>query len=372
MQTREGIMGTGETTNMATRWGHKILVGIARSGLVLAKGLFALLLLVMFLLGYGISGQDAEAYREFSKAVERWQVNPDFRKIAAEYVQLSNRSLQSHPFFVNAPDLVMALRSLPGLPPEIAVTDTSRDHYDNFANGELAAYVHLSAEQGLASSVGMIESLGAKAIAEGRLSDESAEWFLNSFNIKPAIVTDQGALDSVRRLLADTEAGKAPFVHRGLKAPPYRVRPAGLFGAVCERLPEHSRLAHTRLQPYIERIAAREGIQTSDVLKMSAAEQQKVYARLDAELKSSDFELWRIKQVNDFLSGMWAQAYGQPYNKALVVAIGLRTPCRIIFPVIVLTLVGLVIQRHIQRKQAEAAVPIPATEGGPTPPIDSD
>jgi hypothetical protein len=39
---------------------------------------------------------------------------------------------------------------------------------------------------------------------------------------------------------------------------------------------------------------------------------------LDAQVRTTNPELWRTKQVSDFLAGIWAQAYGRIYQTGIV------------------------------------------------------
>ena len=302
-----------------------------------------LLLLVVAWCGWGVSGDDAAVYKAFGDAVVRWQHNPDFRQITGEYAQLSNDALRTHPLFIPAPDLIMALRKLPFLPRELAAEESSQPHYDNFRLGPLSAYLHLSMEQGLAANCDRLE-----ALVSGGLSDERCKEFLEGFHIKPPVVTDAGAIDSVRRLAIDVQANR-PFAIRSLKPADWASRPG-----------------YTLLHPHVERIAARYGY-PGDPRQMTPNQQQVVMALLDAELEAVDRELWRTKQVNDFLSGIWAQSYGQPYTTALAVTLGIRGPCRLVSLAALVAVAASMAHRRWLARPSRAAAAQPLRQSPQTP-----
>src|SRR5688572_1071334 len=119
----------------------------------------AVLILFAFGIGFGTPQADAEKMRVFADAVERWQHNPDFRKVQVEYVELGSTAMNTKACFVNTTAGIMWLRSIPGLPPHLAVNPTSQSHYDNFTRGPLSAYLHLTDETGggLADTIKMIK-----------------------------------------------------------------------------------------------------------------------------------------------------------------------------------------------------------------------
>ena len=86
------------------------------------------------------------------------------------------------------------LRSLPGLPEHLRVNDTSYAHYTNFTRGPLSAYMHLTREQGLADTLKMLKELGAKDAP----TDDDVREFLRQYKLHYAVVTDAGAVASVR------------------------------------------------------------------------------------------------------------------------------------------------------------------------------
>jgi hypothetical protein len=123
----------------------------------------------------------------------------------------------------------------------------------------------------------MIESLGRA----DELTDERAVAFLKSFNLQVAVVTDEGAVRSLRALLRDIEAPR-PLVIR----------------TKIDRL----------LLPVL-------GV---DPREMSLNEQHELWRTLDERVRAAHDELWRTKQLSDFLSGIWAQTYGQIYCDGIV------------------------------------------------------
>jgi hypothetical protein len=72
---------------------------------------------------------------------------------------------------------------------------------------------------------------------------------------------------------------------------------------------------------------------TPDIDHLSSADQMELLRQLDADLKTSDLELWRTKQVNDFLAGSWGQVYGQIYETAIHCLFLVRFIARIVLSV---------------------------------------
>src|SRR5439155_14486252 len=137
---------------------------------------------------------------------------------------------------------------LPGLPSSLALSPTSASHYRDFTEGEFSAYLHLAGEQGTGDGVAMLENL----VKNGEPTDDEIRAFLRSFKLPYPISTDAGAVASVRALLSDTNP-RRPFAVRG---------------PISALIPRMSDLR-----------------------------------QLDDHLRSSDPELWRTKQVSDFLAG---------------------------------------------------------------------
>jgi hypothetical protein len=228
--------------------------------------LAALLMLLAGAIGFGVSSRDQARVTAFADAVRRWQVQPDFRAVQREYVSLGVDAMRARLCGLSGESIVMGFRSLPGLPESLSVKDSSAAHYRAFAAGEMPAYLHLSSEQDVINGLRMIEGLGQRK----PLSDESIIKFLSDFKLPVPVVTDAGAVASVRSLVADAQPSM-PFVVR-----------------------EH----------FIDALGPR---------CISAASM----TVLDDSIRRNNRELWRTKQVSDFLSGIWAQGYGVIYLNAI-------------------------------------------------------
>lgn len=238
----------------------------------IAVAALGLVVLMAGALGFGMGAADERRVRAFGDAVVRWQQDPDYRAVAHEYVTLGVEAMQARVCGLSAGNLIMAFRSIPGLPEHLAVSDTSAAHYEAFSRGELSAYLHLASEQGVADGIGMVEQLAQR----DPLTDEHIVAFLAGFKLPVATVTDAGAIAGVRRLLADVDATK-PLLVRGDVA--------------------------TSLHSCVE----------GTLTTMTRAEQASAFATFDAHVRATDPQLWRSKQVSDFLAGIWAQGYGQIY-----------------------------------------------------------
>ncbi len=257
-----------------------------------------LAMIISAALGFGISGRDVRRLSDFGDAVRRWSHNPDFRDVQREYVTRGVEAMRGRWLAVPAERIVMGFRSLPGLPVYLSVNESSAAHYRAFSTGELSAYLHLTGEQGIATGVEMIENLAQRNPPP---SDADIVAFLESFKLPVKIVTDAGAVASVRRLLPDTQTPPRAFVIR-------------------------SDLV-TVLQPYIP----------ANLPTMSRDQQAAALRKFDEDIKHANPELWRTKQVNDFLGGIWAQGYGQIYLDGIDALLGIRLVSRVIFAVTVMT-----------------------------------
>src|SRR5439155_24327141 len=111
----------------------------------------------------------------------------------------------------------------------------------------------------------MIEDLGKR----DPVTDADIIKFLSDFKLPVPVVTDAGAVASVRRLIADVRPQR-----------PFAVRDKFIEG-LQSYLPGSSQLT------------------------------------LDLKIRKAHPELWRTKQVNDFLAGIWAQSYGIIYLDAI-------------------------------------------------------
>ena len=302
--------------------------------------LFALLILLAFAVGLGTPSSDAEKMRAFAEAVERWQHNPEFRQVRVEYVEMGSDAMRTRVCFLNATRCVMALRSLPGLPEHLRVNDTSYAHYTNFTKGPLSAYLHLTAEQGLADTVKMLKDLGSKQ----NPGDEDIRAFLNQYKLHYPVASDAGAVRSVRSLLADVDPAREFGIEKG----------------VAEKF-----------KPHIAAIAGKMGY-PADAADMTPAQQRDVWLALDDHIKEHDYELWRTKQVNDWLSGVWAQVYGTMYSGLIYPMLGVRDVARVAAPVMLMAWLALAAyrRRRVVEQPMPALQPQLAMEGPELPPAD--
>lgn len=257
-------------------------------------------------LGFGMSPSDARRVRAFGDAVRSWQCDPDYRVVTTQYVTLGVDAMQSRLCGIPAGTLVMSFRSLPGLPAHLAVSDTSAAHYKAFSQGELSAYLHLSSEQGVADGIAMVELLGGRK----DLTDADIVAFLASFKLPVPTVTDAGAVQGVRRLLADVDASK-PFLVRG------DVSTSLLSGV------------------------------KGNMATMTRAQEAAAFARFDSHMRATDPELWRSKQVSDFLAGIWAQGYGQIYLDGINGFFRVQQVTRVLFGVLMLIWIALLVRRRL-------------------------
>ena len=129
------------------------LTRVGRKRRAAGAGLLALVVALTAALGFGMGPTDTGRVRAFRDAVQRWQVNPDYRLVSAEYVTLGVEAMQARVSGLSAGTLVMGFRSIPKLPDHLAVNDTSAAHYEAFSRGEVSAYLHLAGEPGNLPSV---------------------------------------------------------------------------------------------------------------------------------------------------------------------------------------------------------------------------
>jgi len=290
----------------------------------------SLVIISALLVGFGTSSTDAEKMRVFADAVERWQHNPDFRQVQIEYVELGNEAMRSKLAFVDSKTVIMWLRSLPGLPDHLKVNDTSFAHYTNFTRGPLSAYMHLTGEQGLTESLKMLSYLGSKET----VTDEDIRRFLGEYKLHNPVASDAGAVASVRSLINDVD-------------------PARKF-AIDTNVAD-------RIRPHIATLAQQMGYPT-EVSKMNPAAQFAIWQMLDDEIHDTDYELWRTKQVNDWLNGVWAQVYGTMYSGLIGPTLTIREAGRVVGPVLLMAWIGLGLWRHRRRELASHAAATPAVQ----------
>lgn len=281
--------------------------------------LVAVVLLASAIAGYSITETDAERLRHFAETVERYSGRPEFRRVGIEYAIVGSQAVRTELLGINAGKVLYNVRRLPGFPKRYAAKESLVLHYAHFSEGPLSAYLHLTGAQGVHDGVSMVEEMGR----QGTVSDEEAREFLKSFDVWPAISVDDGALASVRKLVADTWTEKG-----------FAIR-----SPVVERL-----------RPHIEAIARRHGWATEPA-GMSVEQQLAVLAELDSSVKAADRELWRTKQVSDFLCGVWGSTFGRSYGKATRIAMTARAVGRVVTPVM-LIMMGVAIAYRGRRRWA--------------------
>jgi hypothetical protein len=301
------------------------------SALWTARILLSLVIFFALMVGFGTSGSDVEKMRLFADAVEKWQHNPDFRQVQVEYVEMGSEAMRSKLGFVNSKTVIMWLRSLPGLPPDWKVNDTSLAHYTDFTLGPLSAYMHLTAEQGLTDTLKVLNYLGNKEA----LTDDDIRRFLGDYKLYSPVVSDAGAVESVRSLLNDIDAGRKFEIDTNVS---------------------------DKITPHIAAIATRLGY-PAQVTAMNVHQQRDVWQLLDNQIRETDYELWRTKQANDWLNGVWSQVYGSMYSAVIRPTLAIRDICRVAGPVMLMAWVGLGLWKR--RKVSEAPSPLPrlALEG---------
>jgi hypothetical protein len=313
-----------------------VKVWVKRTGLWAGRAVLAVLILFLLAVGFGTDAHEAAKMRQFADSVERWQTNPEFRRVQIEYVEMGSDAMRSHLAFVPGTKAVMFLRSLPGLPPHLRVNDTSFAHYTNFTRGPLSAYMHLTREQGLADTLKMLKALGQKDAP----TDEDVRDFLRQYKLHYPVVTDDGAVASVRALLNDVDAGRSFEVQDGVA---------------------------DRILPHIAEVARGLGYPT-DPKEMTPDAQLEVWHMLDARVRETDYELWRTKQVNDWLNGVWAQVYGTMYSGIINPILTLREFGRFGGPIMLMSWIGVVGWRRWREKLEEEGTPAVgprlALEGG--------
>lgn len=307
---------------------------LARICLGIVLGMLVLLTLVA---GYALSGEDARRLRVFAQTTASWRQNPEFRSINDQYVQLGSESLRTRCWWLPSGDVLLALRKVPGLPRRWAASDSLQLHYRKFALGPLWAYLHLLSEQGMADAVAMVENLARQP--EGP-SDESVKAMLRSFDTWPPVVADAGAVASVRRLLADVGVD----------------RPITIREPVADRL-----------MPHIRAVARRKGF-PEDPRHLDVGQQRVVLSELDEQVRGADLELWRAKQVNDFLNGVWGHTFGSSYGAFAHAVLIVRSVCRVLCPVLVVVITWIATRRRSPAgiiAAGEDSAPQAAHRGGP-------
>ena len=318
---RPDVAGRSAAPVAAWRWRR------AWSGLKRALIIGPLTLCAWF--AFGLSGGDYASLRSFTDSVERWQSNPDFRLIAYDYSVRGSAAMRTRPLFIPAAKGIMAVRSVPGLPPEYAVNPTSQAHYQNFSSGPLSAYLYLSDEQNVSGIAGLFEKLGR----QGEWTEADCRALLEGIKMDFPLVRDEGAVESVEALAEDVNPSQT-FLIKTTIGP--------------------------LLRPHIATIAADLGF-TGEVRQMTPDEQRAVLERLDHHLRRHDPELWRTKQVSDFCGGFWAQVFGPPYNSLLVPFLTAHSLSRVL---LVLGLLGLLLRLYLRHRPGGAPASVQDAEAG--------
>jgi hypothetical protein len=291
-----------------------------------ARAACAAALLFCLAFGYGLPGRDRNALESFTRAVDRWQANPEFRGLASEYSVRGSEALRTRPLLVPADRLIILARSCPLLPERYALSPTCRAHYEGFSRGPLCAYLHLCDEQAVHHAVAMLEELGRRRREDGRPGPDEADFreFLGAFRLDSPVVKDAGAVQSVAALVAETEALSRPFRYRTV------------IGSA--------------LAPHVRALAGELGF-PADAAAMSVEQQRAVLDRLDGYVRRRDPELWRTKQASDFCAGIWAHVFGRNYNLLLKPFLVLHAACRVAVWALLLW-AGIVWLRSRQRPSA--------------------
>jgi hypothetical protein len=257
------------------RVGLPKLTRLARGKIARATWIVAFVLCLAAALS--VSPSDEAAARGFLEQAGRWQNNPEFRGVAMDYCVRGSRALRTRPFMIPARSLVLGVRSLPGMPKQYAVNETSFAHYDAFSRGPLSAYLFLCDEQSVPSFVSALEDVGLRG---------EPRRFLDAFHMDAPVCKDAGAVSSVTALVRDTSADK-PFVRRENVGP--------------------------MLLPHVGAVARELGV-PEDPKSMTPDQQGAVLERLDDSVRAADPELWRTTQLNDFCCGVWAPVCGPEYS----------------------------------------------------------
>ena len=190
--------------------------------------------------------------------------------------------------------------------------------------------MHLTGEQNLTDTVKMLKDLGGKP----DMNDNDIVEFLHQYKLHYPVVSDSGAIASVRSLVQEVDPG------RGF--------------AIVEGVSE-------KFKPHIKHAAQELGYPT-DLLEMTPSQQKDVWQMLDTEIKESDYELWRTKQVNDWLNGVWAQVYGTMYSGLINPILLIRDICRVAGPTLLLAWIGVGV---LSRRRHRSVAAVPVTEPMP-------
>jgi hypothetical protein len=308
------------------------------------RALGLLLFLVLVALGFGTTGSDYTKLCHFTESVDQWQHNTEFRQVAMQYVTSGSDAMRSRPMGFSAASWIIAIRSLPRMPKEFALNDTSRAHYQNFSKGPLSAYLHLCTEVDLFGK----DAKGTPDLNNGHLP-EIEGWFGKSAGTNDAelhayldkqkwdfpVVKDEGAVESLRSMVQDAD------VSRRLK-----VRVMHIDGL---------------LRPHIQKLAAELKL-PADPEVMTPGQQYAVFDRLDGYVRRNDPELWRTKQVSDFVGGVWGQVFSPPYTILLTPFLRASEAAKWL---VLVTLVFAVIVRRRKATRAAGKGNVPTDQAAP-------
>lgn len=286
---------------------------------------------------FGVLSGDETTLRGFAEASNHWQVNTEFRTAAMEYCSMGSAATRARVLGFRASQIVMLIRSIPGLPEEYAADDGSQEHYNDFSEGPLSGYLHLCRKQNVEINISCVEAFGSNIRpVEGWNKVPSLaemERFLKERKMgKTPVVHDSGAQQSALALFRDTEVF-SDFKHPRLFKVRTNIAPllAGAIGQIASEL-------HVPTDPK----------------QMTPEQQQWVLDRLDRYVRVHDPELWRTKQLSDFFGGLWAQVYGPDYGMLIVPAMMLHSVGRNLLVVLLalLTLLGAARLRRLTRMAA--------------------
>ncbi len=114
-------------------------------------------------------------------------------------------------------------------------------------------------------------------------------------------------------------------------------RPFGVRGDMVNRLSSAS-----------AELAGRLGL-PREASKMTFAQQHEVYVALDDFVLATDPELWRTKQVNDFLNGVWSVSFGQTYARWITPIVGAWYIARVVGPLWLIAWVTIAVRAAKRR-----------------------
>ncbi|HMO26877.1 MAG TPA: hypothetical protein PKB10_11465 [Tepidisphaeraceae bacterium] len=249
----------------------------------IGRAMLLAMMVVSFSIGYLISPRDYHMMRAFADDVRRWDHACDFRVVCFEYSERGSAATAATLAWVPVGKWVLWLRSLPGLPRAWAATETSAGHYHDFIDGPLTAYLHMADVQGVRDVIPVWQDLARTP----DLSHDHLRAAIAGILLDRPPTTNDSAVRSLGTLLDDIDAAGAPMTH---------LDPPGV--AIRSHLPA---------------LLDQLGIDRRRASSLTVSEQTCVLYALDDHIRAVDPELWRTKQVADFLSGVWGQSYGHEY-----------------------------------------------------------